>query len=46
MRSGHSLNRKLLEALFADPTAWCFTTLMRGAAITEEAWREPVRVRA
>lgn len=26
-RSGHSFNRRLLEALFADPAAWCLTTL-------------------
>jgi UDP-3-O-[3-hydroxymyristoyl] N-acetylglucosamine deacetylase len=29
VRSGHALNRKLLEALFADDTAWCRTTLAR-----------------
>ncbi|HLJ62951.1 MAG TPA: UDP-3-O-acyl-N-acetylglucosamine deacetylase, partial [Stellaceae bacterium] len=28
-RSGHALNRALLEALFADPSAWCWTTLTR-----------------
>ena len=27
VRSGHALNRQLLEALFADPAAWCETTL-------------------
>lgn len=26
-RSGHALSRKLLAALFADPDAWCATTL-------------------
>jgi UDP-3-O-[3-hydroxymyristoyl] N-acetylglucosamine deacetylase len=26
-RSGHALNRRLLQRLFADPTAWRFTTL-------------------
>ena len=29
MRSGHALNRRLLEALFADATAWCPSTLAR-----------------
>ncbi|MBV9522456.1 MAG: UDP-3-O-[3-hydroxymyristoyl] N-acetylglucosamine deacetylase, partial [Alphaproteobacteria bacterium] len=45
LRSGHSLNRQLLEALFADPSAWCFTTMMRGEGI-EEGWREPILARA
>jgi UDP-3-O-[3-hydroxymyristoyl] N-acetylglucosamine deacetylase len=29
MRSGHALNRRLLEALFADAAAWCPTTMAR-----------------
>jgi len=29
VRSGHSLNRRLLEALFADSEAWCYTPLSR-----------------
>jgi UDP-3-O-[3-hydroxymyristoyl] N-acetylglucosamine deacetylase len=28
VRSGHALNRRLLLALFADPDAWCSTTLI------------------
>lgn len=46
VRSGHALNRRLLEALFADPSAWCYTTLAERlpvAAIWDEA---PRRVRA
>lgn len=35
MRSGHAMNRRLLEALFADRSAWCRTTL--GAAELPEA---------
>jgi UDP-3-O-[3-hydroxymyristoyl] N-acetylglucosamine deacetylase len=26
-RSGHTLNLRLLDALFADPSAWCFTSM-------------------
>ena len=46
VRSGHALNRRLLAALFADPSAWCYTTLadrVPNAASWEEA---PRRVRA
>src|SRR5262249_9138588 len=44
MRSGHAMNRRLLEALFADRTAWCWTTL--GAAELGEAagWASGARV--
>ncbi len=46
VRSGHALNRRLLEALFADPSAWCFTTLARRVP-PEAAWEEvPQRARA
>jgi UDP-3-O-[3-hydroxymyristoyl] N-acetylglucosamine deacetylase len=45
-RSGHSLNRQVLEALFADPDAWCFTTLSRSETLDELLWREPVLARA
>ncbi len=41
VRSGHALNRQLIEALFADPSAWCATTV--AAAFWDEA---PQRVRA
>ena len=41
VRSGHAINRQLLETLFADPTAWCTTTL--AGAVWDEA---PQRARA
>ncbi len=43
MRSGHALNCRLLQTLFADPSAWCFTTLARRmpAAL---AWEETARL--
>jgi UDP-3-O-[3-hydroxymyristoyl] N-acetylglucosamine deacetylase len=43
VRSGHALNRRVLEALFASPDSWCWTTM--GAAPAEAAW-QPVRLRA
>jgi UDP-3-O-[3-hydroxymyristoyl] N-acetylglucosamine deacetylase len=54
VRSGHALNRQLLEALFADDSAWCWTTQTRGhaAALDERAaaaaggWAQPARARA
>jgi UDP-3-O-[3-hydroxymyristoyl] N-acetylglucosamine deacetylase len=47
MRSGHALNRKLLETLFADDAAWCHTTLARRLP-SQAAWDEeaPRRARA
>src|SRR5262249_10912451 len=45
-RSGHALNRQLLEALFADAEAWCYTTLSRSDALEQAGWQEPIRVRA
>ncbi len=45
VRSGHALNRQLLEALFADSHAWALTTLP--AASDEAAWdRTPRLARA
>lgn len=41
VRSGHALNRRLLEALFSDPAAWCFTSMASPAAAA--AWQEPAR---
>jgi UDP-3-O-[3-hydroxymyristoyl] N-acetylglucosamine deacetylase len=46
LRSGHLLNRKLLEALFAAPDAWCYTTQSRGEAIDALIWRERHRASA
>ena len=41
-RSGHALNRRLLEQLFADPKAWRYATVeARG-----ETWQEPARATA
>ena len=46
LRSGHLLNRKLLEALFATPDAWCMTTLSRADAVDSLMWRERSRASA
>ncbi len=46
VRSGHALNRRLLAALFADPSAWCHTTLA-GRVPVAATWDElPRRARA
>jgi UDP-3-O-[3-hydroxymyristoyl] N-acetylglucosamine deacetylase len=42
VRSGHALNRRLLEALFADTSAWCYTTLARRMPLPA-AWDEAPR---
>jgi UDP-3-O-[3-hydroxymyristoyl] N-acetylglucosamine deacetylase len=34
VRSGHALNRRLLQALFADADAWCATTIVENAALS------------
>jgi UDP-3-O-[3-hydroxymyristoyl] N-acetylglucosamine deacetylase len=41
-RSGHALNRRLIEQLFADPTAWRYATL----EARSEDWEEPRRATA
>jgi UDP-3-O-[3-hydroxymyristoyl] N-acetylglucosamine deacetylase len=47
VRSGHALNRRLLEALFADQSAWRFTTLARRLPAAAAAWQEaPLLARA
>lgn len=33
IRSGHALNNQLLRALFADQTAWTYTTIAPGSAL-------------
>jgi UDP-3-O-[3-hydroxymyristoyl] N-acetylglucosamine deacetylase len=43
VRSGHALNRRVLETLFASPDSWCWTTM--GAAPLAGAWKQP-RLRA
>ena len=37
-RSGHAHTRQLLVALFADPDAWCATTLAPADALPAMAW--------
>jgi UDP-3-O-[3-hydroxymyristoyl] N-acetylglucosamine deacetylase len=46
VRSGHALNRQLLEALFSDPANWCETTLSRGEALDAPVWSERRLARA
>jgi UDP-3-O-[3-hydroxymyristoyl] N-acetylglucosamine deacetylase len=45
-RSGHAHTRMLLAALFADPDAWCATTLADTAGLPAFAWPERQRVHA
>jgi UDP-3-O-[3-hydroxymyristoyl] N-acetylglucosamine deacetylase len=40
-RSGHSHTRRLLAALFADPDAWCATTLAQTTGIGQPVWAAP-----
>jgi UDP-3-O-[3-hydroxymyristoyl] N-acetylglucosamine deacetylase len=44
VRSGHAHNRRLLAALFADPAAWCYTTLARAAPLAGPVWQPEPRV--
>ncbi|GGF17408.1 UDP-3-O-acyl-N-acetylglucosamine deacetylase [Aliidongia dinghuensis] len=44
IRSSHALNRRALEALFADDEAWCYVTLADAQPI--DAWQEPARATA
>jgi UDP-3-O-[3-hydroxymyristoyl] N-acetylglucosamine deacetylase len=45
-RSGHAHTRQLLAALFADPDAWCTTTLADTSGLPAIAWPVPQRVHA
>src|SRR5229473_2385461 len=46
VRSGHALNRRLLEALFADSSAWCSSAMVRRVP-EPVVWEEqPQRARA
>ncbi len=45
-RSGHAHTRMLLAAMFADPDAWCMTTLAATADLPAVAWPAPQRVHA
>ena len=37
-RSGHALTRRLLAAVFADPEAWRWTTVLEPAELVTSAW--------
>jgi UDP-3-O-[3-hydroxymyristoyl] N-acetylglucosamine deacetylase len=43
VRSGHALNRRLLEALFADTSSWCYSALVRRVP-EAVVWEEPPRL--
>jgi len=44
VRSGHSLTRRLLAALFADRAAWSETTIPEAAAFGAASWPEARRI--
>jgi len=44
VRSGHALNRRLLEALFADRRAWCYTTIAESEPAEAPRWQARARV--
>lgn len=44
VRSGHAHTRRLLAALFADPEAWCYTTLARASAFGDPDWEAQARL--
>ena len=44
VRSGHTHTRRLLAALFADPEAWCHTSLSRTTDIRPLGHREELRL--
>ncbi len=46
VRSGHAHTRRLLAALFADPHAWCYTTMSDATAAGAAAWPARDRVAA
>lgn len=43
VRSSHALTRRLLAAVFADPDAWCTTTMTETAALGAPAWADATR---
>jgi len=45
-RSGHALTRRLLAAVFADPNAWCFTTVFEPANLGAPIWSASPRATA
>jgi len=46
VRSGHALNRRLLNVLFANRSAWCYTTLAAGEVAAEADWASARLARA
>jgi len=44
VRSGHAHTRRVLAALFADPEAWCYTSLSRTTDIGPLGHREELRL--
>jgi UDP-3-O-[3-hydroxymyristoyl] N-acetylglucosamine deacetylase len=44
VRSGHAHTRRLLAALFADPAAWCYTSLGRAAQPGGREWQDEMRL--
>jgi UDP-3-O-[3-hydroxymyristoyl] N-acetylglucosamine deacetylase len=46
LRSGHALTRRLLAAVFADPEAWCFTTMFEAADVGAPVWIATARAAA
>jgi UDP-3-O-[3-hydroxymyristoyl] N-acetylglucosamine deacetylase len=44
VRSGHALTARLLASLFADPDAWCPTTLATTPEFGPAAYRPPLRL--
>jgi len=44
VRSGHALNRRLLEALFNDRDAWCHTTLVASEVAKNTNWAPDQRL--
>jgi UDP-3-O-[3-hydroxymyristoyl] N-acetylglucosamine deacetylase len=46
LRSGHALTRRLLAAVFADPEAWCLTTMFETAGLGMPVWTASARAAA
>ena len=46
LRSGHALTRRLLATVFADPEAWCFTTMFEAADRGVPVWTAARRAAA
>src|SRR3546814_16129413 len=45
VKSGHALNNRLLHALFADESAWCYDT-MDGVEFGRSGWQPQVLARS